>query len=76
MRPNDLEIITDEREGYVITEDDVRHWTNGTFQSHVYSWFAKVLNGEQSAEEAREDCIGILFSEKWGNRTPKEDTKS
>lgn len=51
--------------GYQITEEDIEHWTkNG---EHAYAWFAEVLNGKY--DDARSDCLSILFHKKYGNRS-------
>ena len=48
---------------YQITEEDVYHWTSGT---RACVWLAEILNNKY--DDAREDCLSILFHKKYGNR--------
>ena len=48
-----------------IAEDDVRHWSD----RFMAEWFAQVLRGEYNLDEAREDCLSIINSPIYGDKT-------
>jgi hypothetical protein len=46
---------------YKITPEDVEEWGKGGLASNLaFHWLADILNGDYSAQEAREDCLSII----------------
>ena len=59
---------------YKITADQITEWgSGGILNNHALTWFAEVLNGDMTVEEAREDCLSIADEVQWKKETCQEE---